>query len=89
MDNFIPYYDKIVVEPQTADVQWRERGDEEFGLVVKVGSKVKSVKVGDTLHFKMRGADEIKLDEKRYYIIGEYPEFISGVVRTKKPTVAE
>ena len=87
MNNFIPYYDKIVILPQTADVEWRDKGDEEFGLVVKIGAKVKNVKVGDILHFKMRGADELKLDDKRYYIVADRPEFISGVVR--KSPVAE
>ena len=91
MDNFIPFPDKIIVLPQTAEVEWRDKGDEEFGLVVKIGKDVKFVKVGDILHFKMRGADELKLDDKRYYVVGNCPEFISGVVRAKKekPVVAE
>lgn len=91
MDNFIPYPDKIVVEPQGANVEWREGGDEEFGKVVKLGDgakRVGNVKVGDILYFKMRGVDEIKLDDKKYYIIADRPEFISGVVRTKS-TVAK
>ena len=88
MDNFIPYYDKIIIEAHSADVEWREKGDDEFGVVVKIGSKVKNAKVGDILHFKMRGADELKLDEKRYYAISDVPEFITGIVR-KKSVVAE
>ena len=87
MDNFLPYPDKIIVEAQSADVEWREKGDEEFGRVIKVGRGVKFAKVGDILHFKMRGADELKLDDKRYYIVADRPEFISGVVR--KSPVAE
>lgn len=78
---FIPYGDKIVVEPTTVKpfLQSDQQTYEEVGIVKAIGNKVKFVKVGDTLFFASWGVLKTsEVDGDVYYVVPESSEFILG-----------
>ncbi len=78
--NFVPYDDKIEVEPaQQTTVLSSEPALEEMGTVVAIGANVRFVKPGDTLFFVSHGCWKTpEVDGKRHYLVPETPEFILG-----------
>lgn len=91
MKKFIPFNDKIVVEPITQDsfLMGEMKPLEEMGKVIAVGSKVKFVKVGDTLFFSSWGCQKTPVvdgnpDGKRYYVVPEAGDFILGKYESRK-----
>ncbi len=78
---FVPFGDKIVVEPIVQDtfLVSDTKQKREMGKVIAVGSKVKFVKVGDTLFFNPWGYFETpEIDGVKHCVIPENSEFILG-----------
>lgn len=78
---FIPYHDKIVIEPVVQDtfLVSEKSPKREMGKVIAVGNKVKFVKTGDTLFFNPWGYFETgEVDGVKYCVIPENSEFILG-----------
>ena len=80
---FIPYDNKIVIEPSTEKgfLVSEQQPLEEMGKVIAVGKKVKFVKVGDTLFFSSWGmfkTPEVDKKGTRYFVVPESSEFILG-----------
>lgn len=92
INNFTPFYDKIVIVPFESNIVFTGGKLQEVGEVVAVGSKVKFAKVGDIIYFNKEGVrvtQKIKEDDVEYYTILECPEFINGIIakvhgKTKK-----
>lgn len=75
---FIPYNNKIEVEPITKETvidQGDEKNLQEMGKVVSIGATVTFVKVGDTIFFDSWGC--IKTADGRY-VVPEDPNVIIG-----------
>ena len=93
--NFIPYENNIVVLPLKSDSVFDEGKLQEVGMVLAIGSKVKGIKVGDTVFFNAEGirkTQKISGEGIEYYCILTCPEFILGTIKnetSKKPTVAK
>lgn len=77
MNKFIPFEDKIEVEPFKKEGILVSDERVKVGKVVAVGSAVKFVKVGDTLYFEAWACVETDGDEKRF-IVPECSEAILG-----------
>ncbi len=78
---FIPYDDKIEIEPFSISkiIKSEETSLIEAGKVVAVGSKVTFVKVGDTLYFDSWGCSKTPEREgKRHYLVAETSAVILG-----------
>lgn len=87
MNKFIPFPDKIVVEPFESNEVFTGGKLQEVGKVIAVGLKVKFVKVGDILYFNKEGVrvtQKVKEEDKELYTILECPEFINGIMRNEK-----
>ncbi len=79
--NIAPLGDRVLVDPEVKDDTKTASGiilpdsankeKPKQGSVVAVGEleDVKDVKVGDTVLFSDYGYDEVKVDDKEYYII--------------------
>lgn len=79
---FIPYYNKIVIEPiKQKTVILSDTGNlQERGIVVAIGSAVEFVKIGDHLFFDAWGCGKTSPDEdgKEYYVVSDDPDVILG-----------
>jgi len=78
---FIPYKDKIEVDPfkATKIIKSEEVSLIEMGKVVAVGSDVTFVKVGDILYFDSWGCSKTpEVDGKRHYLVAELSSVILG-----------
>lgn len=82
-NKFVPYPDKIHIEPFKNDEDSILRGEEnsfqEMGKVIAVGKDVKFCKVGDTIFFSSWGT--LKTPEVKgvqYYVVSDSPQFILG-----------
>lgn len=86
MKKFIPYKDKIVVQPITKKsfLLNDQKPLEEMGKVIAIGKDVKFVKVGDTLFFSSWGVQKTpEVDGVEYYVVPERSEFITGKYGSK------
>lgn len=84
---FIPYDDKIVIEPMTKKgfLVTDQKPLEEIGKVIAVGKKVKFAKVGDLLCFSSWGCTKTpEVDGVEYYVVPEESDFIQGKYESKK-----
>lgn len=77
---FVPFPNKIVVEPIKAETFLQvENNYEEMGKVISVGKGVTFVKPGDTIFFRAFGCDKTpEVDGKVYYVVEVSPQFILG-----------
>jgi len=81
MNNFIPYDDRIVVEPIKRESMLVSDEKIESGKVISVGKKVKFVKKGDTLFFTAWAWNETpEVDGVRYYVVQESDGLILGKI---------
>lgn len=79
---FIPYYDKIVVEPiKQKTVIVSDSGNlQEKGKVIAVGECVDFVKVGDIIYFDAWGCGKTSPTEDgvEYYVVSDDSRVILG-----------
>ena len=78
---FIPYSDKIQIEPIKQDAILVSDGNQfqEMGKVIAIGSKVKFVKRGDIVYFSSWGVSKTpEIDGVVYYVVPESSDFILG-----------
>lgn len=79
---FIPFYDKIEIEPVKREGILQDNGFLEMGKVIAVGENVKFVEVGDTLFFTAHGVWETaEVDGVKHHVIPEESEYILGKVK--------
>lgn len=84
---FIPFGDKIVVEPMTKQgfLVQDQKPLEEMGKVIAIGKNVKFVKVGDILCFSSWGCTKTpEVDGVSHYVVPEMSEFIQGKYESRK-----
>lgn len=80
---FIPYYDKVIIEPLTKGGIIRTGEAEslqEKGRVIAVGDKVSFLKVGNIVYFDSYGCSKTPADSegKEYYVLFESSPVIFG-----------
>lgn len=77
MKNFIPYKDKIVIEPLKKEsvIKSDENSLIEAGTVIAVGADVTFVKPGDTLYFDAWGCSKTPNGD---YVVTDRSECILG-----------
>lgn len=88
---FIPYYDKIEVEPfkpQNKVIKSEEQGLIEVGKVISVGEHVTFVKPGDVIYFDSWGCSKTPdFDGKIHYIVSTDNSVILGKQQDEKQPV--
>ncbi len=87
---FIPYCDKIEVEPIKQDqvILSQEQSFEEMGIVVAIGDHVQGIfpelAIGDTLFFVSHGCWKTpEVEGKRHYLVSCDEEFILGYAKAE------
>jgi co-chaperonin GroES (HSP10) len=78
---FKPYYDKIEIKPvkQEAFMPTDDQKFIEVGKVIAVGSRVKNIKIGQTIYFLAYGCDQTpEIDGVTHYVVTADPRFILG-----------
>lgn len=84
---FIPFPDKIVIEPFThpSYIPTDDEMFEEMGTVISVGSSVTFCRKGDVIFFLAHGSDKTpEVDGKRWYVVTEHSSFILGKYAKEK-----
>lgn len=77
---FIPFKDKIVIEPieKKGIIETGEKMFLESGKVIDFGTEVDFVKKGDIVHFQAYGCTEIKHENKSYWVVSTANGIILG-----------
>jgi len=88
MTQFQAITDKIIIKPVKVPTHTESgiyipktaRETKPIGTVVSVGERVKSVKVGDKVLYKLWEKTELVMNGKLYYILEDKPEHILAII---------
>ena len=78
----LPFGKNVLVQPHESDtiLKSAEGSLSEYGTVIAVGSKVETLKVGDTIGFTIFGINALEVEGKKAYLVPETDEFILATI---------